>query len=395
MNKLNRESFGAETSQIVPDAGASRQNQLAESVLDWGVKKERGRQPLATTLGCRRFSGVWLSGFLLMACMVNPISPAMGASLQISLPYHDGAASQVVVVTNTIPGKSYYLMTGSDLGRANWTLINPVPQVARTNYCQFDVTNDFNAGFFQALELDPAVAVTADEVTTQLWLVATGGTNTTWEPATLSCVVSNTQTIITLGTWWDGYWDGSSSREGVMPTDSNGTLSAAMNLGYPANEDPLLVQVTYEASPNAGLHEVTPGGIWLAGDGYFVLAVANGLATNSPVADVGHARIWHPEYGPGDPQSIQSISVATDGSAARVGDLAVAIIGQDNYEANNQMSLPPGWTSLGVGNDATDEICYRACYKIVTAPGRQSISCDWVSTSCFVAEAAIVIFNRQ
>jgi len=142
------------------------------------------------------------------------------------------------------------------------------------------------------------------------------------------------------------------------------------------------------------MHTVTPDAIGRSGDGFFLLLEAQGLDSASLIRDFGHSRTWHPKVGPGDPNTIQSISVTTDGSAAQVGDLAVAIIGQDSYGDNNQMSLPEGWTSLGVEHSALDNICYRACYKIVTTPGPQAVTGSWVSNSCFVAEAAIVVFSK-
>ena len=209
-----------------------------------------------------------------------------------------------------------------------------------------------------------------------------------WVPATQSVTVSGSMALIALGAWWDeGY------TTSALPKDTNGSFISAVTpkLGGP----PVQVQVSYQAAAAAGGHSVTPPSVGVRGDGFFLLLEAHGLASSMPVRDSGYALNWHEAHGRSDSNNISNISVSTDSSAARSGDLVVGIIVQDSYEDNNQMGLPAGWTSLGVENSALDNICYRACYRIATSPGPQSLTCSWVSSSCFVAAAGIVVFKSD
>ena len=226
--------------------------------------------------------------------------------------------------------------------------------------------------------------VTTVGITEQLWQ----GSDE-WRPATLSHTVSGAKTLITLGCWWDG------SGGSRLPTDTIGAFTAAVNPTTPSGQSPVRVQVAYQAGAAAGLHTVTPDFLGSSGDGFFLLTEAEGLATDSPVRDSGHARDWVPIRCPTNPDTIQTITVATDGAAAQVGDLVVALFAMDPCSNPDiQGGLPSGWTSLGFNDVVVDNIGYQACYKVVTTAGTQTAAWTWIDDSTFVAEAAMVVFKR-
>ena len=319
---------------------------------------------------------------------------ANGASLEVSIEYEHGlaareqreAARPVVVSWQAVPGKSYNLLSTERLDPAAWAALNPAPLVAETNQQVYRDTNGGGSRFYQVVELNPAVAVTHVGISTQTWL-----SSDVWVPANQSRVVTGSKTLITLGTWWTG----NPPPPSPLPFDSNGIFQSGINVvTNQAAHAPFEVQIAYQTNAAAGAHVITPASLGRSGDGFFLLVEVEGLVAGDSRVDTGHFRISHPFYGQGDPNTIQSITVATDGSAAQAGDLVVAIIGMDNnLNPDINISLPEGWTSLGVEHSALDNICYRACYKIVTIPGPQSVTCSWVSTSCFVAEAGIVVFR--
>lgn len=210
-----------------------------------------------------------------------------------------------------------------------------------------------------------------------------------WVPATQSLTLSSSKTIITLGCWWDNF--------GVitaLPADSNGTFVNAINRTVGLAHAPFQNQIAYQAGAAPGPHVITPASIGARGDGFFLVLEVEGLAASSPIRDSGQSRESHPIFGHGDPNTIQTISVSTDGTAAQAGDLAVAIFAMDPCENPNiKIDLPEGWTSLGSNDVAIQNIGYRACCKIVTEAGRQSVACRWSDDNTFVAEATLVIFK--
>jgi len=112
-----------------------------------------------------------------------------------------------------------------------------------------------------------------------------------------------------------------------------------------------------------------------------VIEVA-GLPTGDVIRDSGQARESHPIYGHGDPNSIQAITVTTEGSAAQREISPVAIFVMDPIaNPDIKISLPEGWTSLGHNDFVVDNVGYRACYRIVTAPGTQTATCTWSDDS--------------
>ena len=303
---------------------------------------------------------------------------------RLSIQYTAGVSNEIALLWDSVVGKQYNLLSAEHLNSPAWRTLNGAPLVATTDSILYHDTNAGSSAFYKVVELAPALAptLTFSAITTQTWI-----TSDTWVPANLSQTVSGSKTLITLATWWEA------AGAAYLPTDSNGTFLEALNPQYERPQDPMISQIAYQPNAAEGVHTVTPDIVGSGGDGYFILLEVEGLATNSPVRDKGHAREWHQRVGPGDPNAIQTMTVSTDGAAAEVGDFAVAVFGIDCWDANINASLPEGWTSLGVGNDARDNICYRACYKVVTEPGTQTVRCDWTSNSAFVVEAGIVIFK--
>lgn len=210
-----------------------------------------------------------------------------------------------------------------------------------------------------------------------------------WVPASRSLMPSSGTMIITLGCWWDNFWVVT-----ALPTDSNGPFTNAIVRSVGLSNAPLQNQIAYQAGAEVGPHVVTPPVIGARGDGFFLVLEVEGLDAGSPIRDSGQSRQSHPQFGDGDPNTIESISVSTDGTAARVGDLAVALFSMDPCDNPDiHINLPEGWTSVGFNDVALQNIGYRACCRIVTEAGRQSATCNWSDDSTFVAEATMVIFK--
>ena len=210
-----------------------------------------------------------------------------------------------------------------------------------------------------------------------------------WVPSTQSLMLSSRNTIITLGCWWNH-----AGPIAALSSDSAGTFSNALVRSVGLAHAPVQNQIACQTRAAAGQHVITPPRIGPRGDGFFLVLEAEGIDANAPIRDSGQSRQSHPFFGDGDPDTIESISVSTDGTAARVGDLAVALFSMDPCDNPNiNIDLPAGWTSLGFNHVALLNLGYRACCKMVTDPGRQSATCTWSDDSTFVAEATMVIFK--
>ncbi len=213
-----------------------------------------------------------------------------------------------------------------------------------------------------------------------------------WAPVALMANVSvANDALITLGCWWDG-----SYRVTALPTDDAGQFTPCVPRRIGLSDAPLQNQIAIEISRRSGMHRIVPPRIGHSGDGFFLLLLAGGIDEDAPIRDSGQSRLSHRLFGPGDPNSIRAISVETDDELAQKGDLAIAIFSLDLQKNPDIMiSLPEGWVSLGSNDNAVLNIGYRACFKIVTKPGRQSATCSWKDDSTFVAEATIVVFKAR
>lgn len=292
---------------------------------------------------------------------------------------------------NGAPGDHYEVQSSANLD--TWSVVGKVANVTGTvPFTDPDVSNEARR-YYRAL-LTPSVAVPAAGaqvalvgVSEQAWRASD-----VWVPATQSRTVAGAKSLLTLGCWWDASYLNPSS----LPADTNGQFSAAAAPGFDPLGYPVQLQVAYQVPAAPGSHTVTPPVIGGSGDGFFLLLEVTGLASASPVRDSGRARNWHSFFGNGDPNTIESITVSTDGESAQGADLAVAVFVMDNNSNPDiNISLPAGWTSLGFNDVVVDNIGYRACYKLVTTPGKQTVTCSWTDGSTFVAEAAIVVFKAR
>lgn len=297
-------------------------------------------------------------------------------------------AGEVRLTISGSPSAQYEIQFTTTLGAGAWERLGQVTNFTGT--VQFSDLSAKNGSqrFYRAvlapIAEPPAVRrVTLVGTSEQAWQASD-----VWMPGTLSRTVAASKFLVTLGCWWDERYTTTS-----LPTDSNGTFLSALGSGS-LSDAPVQVQVGYQLTPAIGSHVITPPAIGGSGDGFFLLLEAEGVSATSSVRDSGRARISHPFHGPGDPDTIQSITVMTDGTAAQIGDPAVAIIVMDNNSNPDiNISLPAGWTSLGFNDAAVDNVGYRACYKIVTTPGKQTATCNWTDGSTFVADAGIVVFK--
>lgn len=321
-----------------------------------------------------------LIGFGLFGSALNSWSE----HINFSMSYEIGHSEPIVLSWNTVPGQSYNLYSTASLASASWQLETPEPLVADSNQMTIRFS-DSDSGYFRVDHLVAAIPVNRIGFSEQLWMASDN-----WDPLSLNCNVSGPKTLITLGCWWDG----NKGDPTPLPSDSNGQFSYAYDRDIGLADVPVQVQVGYQTIASAGTHVITPPDVRRDGDGYLLVLEAEGLDVNTPVRDFGQSRDSHPIYGENDPNSIESITVSTEGSAAQVGDLAVAIIVMDptsNPDIN--ITLPEGWTNLGFNDYVVDNVGYRACYKTVTSPGTQNLTCSWTDGSTFVAEAAIVVFK--
>lgn len=312
---------------------------------------------------------------------VTLMADAQDGLSNISIHYDRDQTSQVAIAWSTIPGKSYFLLSSPEPG-SGWAALNPQPILAATNMLIYRDSNVPSARFYQVVELGSTVQPELLGTNAQYWQASDA-----WVPTNNSVMLSGSNTLLALGAWWtEGY------TVSPMPADTNGLFVSAINarLGL----YPVQVQLAYEAGVVPGDHSVTPPPVGGSGDGFFLLVQAQGLGSSPLMRDSGYSLTWHTYYGFNDPNKIQSVKVTTDGSAAQIGDLAVAIFVMDNdSNPNINISLPEGWTSLGFNNNATDNIGYRACYKIVSSTGEQSVTCTWTDDSTYVAAGAIAVFG--
>ena len=321
-------------------------------------------------------------------CVVS-LDCSAAAPFGVSIRYERGETNQNLLTWDAIPGRLYNVFSADQLSQPSWSVLNSALLVAETNSLSYRDTNLVSSRFYRIKQESATVVLLG--IGRQDWQASDD-----WVPAIQSHAVSGSNMLITLGAWWDG---GDFATDFVklsrLPTDTIGLFTGVVTNGSPYAEDPVRTQIALQASPAPGLHAVTPPPIGVNGDGFFVLVEVGGLATNAPVRDTGHARVWHPFLnGAPDPNSIETITVSTDGTAAQVGDLAVAVFVMDNnVNSDIQISLPTGWTSLGFNNEVVDNIGYRACFRIVTEAGRQTATCSWTDNTTFVAEGAIAVFK--
>lgn len=228
--------------------------------------------------------------------------------------------------------------------------------------------------------------VVLEGITVQYWSAMT-----TWTPASLGATVYTGDVLATLGVWWDD----SGNNPSLVPTDSAGTF---VRVEGPAIADglyPTHVQITKQQSPSTGLHTVTPPNVTDSGDGWFLLLRLSGVGD---VVDSGHFRSAHTYVVPPtpDPDTIEACTITTDGTAAAVGDLVVAMFQIEAYSNPNILLVgpPAPWVQLGNFQNVVDNIGYLACYRIADTAGAQSCSISWTDANTFTVDAAIAVWEQ-
>lgn len=265
---------------------------------------------------------------------------------------------------------------GDPFGLLSYALTNP-----STGYAAGDVADDAQ---FAPTPSGPRVVL--EKISVQFV-----STPDTWAPLTHGVTVYAGERLVTLGTWWDD----SGTNPTAVPTDSAGTFTAIINPTRPGTDGALTqVQIAEQASPSAGLHTITPPNLDTFGDGWLLTLRLSGVGD---VVDSGHFRDYHDLVWPSpDPDTIESLTITTDGTAAQVGDLAVVMFQYDPYYQPLTYLVKPAapWVVLGYWDNVTDNLGYLACYKIVETAGAQSCTISWTDANTSVVDAAIAVWEQ-
>lgn len=184
--------------------------------------------------------------------------------------------------------------------------------------------------------------------------------------------------IIVLGMYWI------SSSGSAKPSDTAGTLIAAVNQAPLYRNPPVDVQIYYELNAAPGVHTIKPPNLAFGGDGtLYVLQISGGLSSFVGAAH-NHA----------DGTALHSVSVA---APALAGDFVVAVGGEDDAVAfgpNAGMSgPPPGWFGIGMQQNADVNVPSAAYAATAAVGGTQSATWTWADTTANVTGAGIAAFR--
>lgn len=232
-----------------------------------------------------------------------------------------------------------------------------------------------------ACSTDPSESVTADQLTS---IVVTSQLQQRWGESTWDAPavvtlpsVQQGDAIIVLGMYWI------SSSGSAKPTDTKGTLVAAVNQAPLYRNPPVDVQIYYELNAAPGAHTIKPPSLAFGGDGTLYVMQISGLSTFVGAAH-NHA----------DGTALHSISV---NAPALAGDFVVAVGGEDDEVAfgpNAGMSgAPAGWALLGWQQNADVNVPSAAYYETAAASGAQSVTWTWADTTANVTGAGIAVFR--
>jgi hypothetical protein len=205
-----------------------------------------------------------------------------------------------------------------------------------------------------------------------------------FSPATVTLPdVQAGDAIITLGI----YWADLPKRGMGGPSDSAGKLVPVIDQSPPIvgyAKPPVFAQIHAELGAAAGRHVITPpklGGV--AGDGTFYVVQVRGISQRVATGQVRATGT-----------AIADVTVSLDSDAA-AGDFVIAIGGYDNTEQRPSAEItdaPVGWASLGVQNDASNNVPSAACHRDAEA-GRARVTWTWTDPKVNVACAAIAAFR--
>jgi hypothetical protein len=236
----------------------------------------------------------------------------------------------------------------------------------------------------------PALLPALVGVSRQAWVASDS-----WSPATQARVVNVAdKVLVTLGGWWDN--QAGTNSASALPSDSGGTFTAAVNPTTTAGQDPVRVQVAYQAAAVA-THTVTPPAVGADGDGHLALVELPGVSTASPLRTTGRTRSYHAFVGVGDPNNVESIAVTTSGGTTpSIGDVALLVVVTDNENAATQAwSVPSGWTALD-SRPPDDITGFLVAWRVLDVAGHVSATVTWddPTDSTNVAEMAVAVFAK-
>jgi hypothetical protein len=203
-----------------------------------------------------------------------------------------------------------------------------------------------------------------------------------WSPAsiTLSEVAAG-DAIVVLGAYWGDLVAGSST----APSDTRGTLRKVVDQGTSTvgrKKPPVFAQLYVELDAAPGAHTIVPpylGGP--AGDGTLYVVQIRGL-TEHRVVTIGQS--W------ARGSALRSASVALE-AAADPADLLIAVGGYDNTAQRDHAGFqppPPGWISLGLQDDASNNVPSALWYR-PGAQGAGQITWQWTDPTVNVTAAVI------
>lgn len=215
-----------------------------------------------------------------------------------------------------------------------------------------------------------------------------------WSPTSLGISISASgKVLVGCGGWW-----GTASMPMPLPSSNvDGSFTSVINPTQAGGGDYVYTQFSVLADPTTGAHTITLPDLQNDDDGYFVLLEFDGVDTANPVRDSGHTHDYHTPSTPPDPSSYETCTVVTDGSAAQVGDFAIAQFVMDpNSTSNSNIAwVPPaGWYVLANKFNATDNVGYLLCVALVTSPGTITAIADWTDNATFVRDASILILRN-
>lgn len=224
----------------------------------------------------------------------------------------------------------------------------------------------------------------------QIW---TGGSD--WNSpgnVTLPSVAAG-NLVLTFGGWWDSNHGTGGTQQ--LPSSSNGgALGAGANPTLPSFTPspgwPVHGQIGHLLGANAGSHVITPQNIGLSGDGYFFAVEFSGPGSTWSRVDGGTNLALSGTAG-----AVDGVSVNSDGTAAQVGDLVVALCVTDGDPSAIGVGAPSGYPNqLLLTSTATDNIGVGVGWKIATAAGQQSASWTWADNDCKLGAGLIVVYRK-
>jgi len=224
--------------------------------------------------------------------------------------------------------------------------------------------------------------------------------SSSWSPSNVALTgVASGNLFITLGGWWNS--SAGNGGTNATPTDSNGTVSLAVNPTLPDGVTPpgwpVGGQIGYIAAPNSGTHTVTPPNIGGSGDGYFLLAEFSS-ASGSTWTLIDSGSTYNRS---GTPGAIDGVTVTTTGSSAQAGDLIIALCVLDGDPTSVGIGSPTTgvWTDLlnttvTPGTTATN-IGMGAGFQLAASSGAQSATWAWSDNACEIGAGLIAVFRKS